>query len=513
MKSVTGLLFEIEARRFVSDEREAHRRARVGLVVREEVEKEHVDVLDPVVAGAHRFVREHVHGDVSRHHHAARVRFLREERHELGLHRVVDLDALVAALLEELDGRLGLRLVLRGHFARRGLRVSPFDEAESNDVRSDGGAFVPTFLVVVELVGIVSDVARGRHAGRDVERAVRVAEVRVHVPKARQERLAREIDHLCARRDLRGSGRSHRFDRVTDDDHGLIFEPRAVLHVEHASVREREARGRRFVRGFVRECFVARAIELILLLDDRVDVSLEALRHDGPPRREESEPRSVFVHPHVRRREIEAGDRVADDVLLRSGGGRHFGRDRFFDARDAAREKRERSARFDRGAREETERVGEIANRNEERGARVGLAGLFVALPARVTLVAREAFVDGRAHRVVTRRGERRDRSVAHELDRGVGVRPATVLEHVERDLDRAVGHDRRHVLARFSRQRNDRACLHDLVRDGRRHGRARRRRSGRSLCRLILGFTTARATTHDGNRGQHEHRSSHGRG
>jgi hypothetical protein len=127
-------------------------------------------------------VGEHVNGDVARHHHVASVGFLGENGHELGLHRVVDLDALVTALGVSFDRGLGLRFRFGRHFARRGLFVAPFDEAEADHVRTDRAAVVVALFEVVELVGIVADVACRRDARRNVERTVDVAEMSVHVP-------------------------------------------------------------------------------------------------------------------------------------------------------------------------------------------------------------------------------------------------------------------------------------------------------------------------------------------
>ena len=81
---MTGLLGEVERGGLIADEREARGVAGVGVVGGEEVEEEHVDVLDAVVAGLHRLARQHVDGDVAGHAHAPRVRLLGDDRDELG---------------------------------------------------------------------------------------------------------------------------------------------------------------------------------------------------------------------------------------------------------------------------------------------------------------------------------------------------------------------------------------------------------------------------------------------
>jgi hypothetical protein len=233
---------------------------------------------------------------------------------------------------------------------------------------------------------------------------------------------------------------------VTDDDHRLIGEIAPAFHVEDARVREGDPCGRRLVRVRRGDLLVVLAIHLGLLLQERLDDALPPFRHDRAPRAHDAEPALVFVEPHVHGGEIEPGDRVPQELLLFAVR-LHGGLDRLLDTRRARWQKGHRASGVEKRLGQPPQGVRKIADGDEERGPFDLLGAVFfVTLPTRPPALARKRLRDGRPHLVMTTRFERREGAVGGETHGSVGVRPAAILEDVERDGDRSIRRDRRHA-------------------------------------------------------------------
>ena len=224
---------------------------------------------------------------------------------------------LVAALRVERDRGLRLGLGLGGDLARRRLLAAPLDEAARGSTCGPiAVAVVEARLEVVELVGIVADVARGRHARGDVEHAVAERRGASACPTGpgRSALPARSTisapagtfvvragpDGLDGRRPRRPpSGPCSQRPRSTSST--------------RACVKARPAAGGMCARRLA-SAPVALAVELALLLRRARSIdALPALRHDRPPRRRRSRTtcrRRSSTRASARGR---ARDRVADE--------------------------------------------------------------------------------------------------------------------------------------------------------------------------------------------------------
>ena len=92
----------------------------------------------------------------------------------------------------------------------------------------------------IEAVGIVSDVADGRHPRGDVERPIGIAEMRVHIPQSGKHRFASRIHHLSILGNVDLRSRTCRHDPpVADDDpaSGTRIRPVPSISVPPATTR------------------------------------------------------------------------------------------------------------------------------------------------------------------------------------------------------------------------------------------------------------------------------------
>jgi len=341
-------------------------------------------------------------------------------RHQLDLHRVVDLDAVVATLEIGLHAGPRLGRGLGGDRRCQRLVAPAFDESVAEHPRPDRGAGVEARLVVVEAIGIVADVAHRGHPRREVELALALGEVAVHVDHAGQERLAAEIDDLDAGGQRRLRRRAHPGDGAADHDHRVVVQPRAAVDVEHAGVGVDQPGSRRGVRVLARHRRLVLAVALELQRDQRVDRRLAALGDDRPVVVGHPPPRAVLVHPGVERHQVDPAHRVAGDRARPVESVDRRGRPPL-DPRLAGRQERHRAAVAQRRCDHQAAPVGEVGHRHEHRGAvDLGVAGLLEVLPARTRAVAGEALVLRREHHVVPDRGQRGDRAVGGQRDHRV---------------------------------------------------------------------------------------------
>jgi len=98
------------------------------------------------------------------------------------------------------DGGARLRRAVDQHLGRAGEGARTVDDAGQHHPRPERLAGVPLVLEVEQVVGVVAEVAAGGHAGREIEQAVAVAQVLVHVPEAGEEHAAVGLDDLGAGR-------------------------------------------------------------------------------------------------------------------------------------------------------------------------------------------------------------------------------------------------------------------------------------------------------------------------
>src|SRR5207253_7596211 len=138
-------------------------------------------------AGVDRLRGEHAGRDVAAHPQAVLVRVFRQYRHQLRLHGAVDFQSLIVPRDVEVD-RLPRLLFRRRQRVGRGLvRSGSVDDAGQHETRADGQVGVELPFELENGVAVVAEVARGGDAGGDVQQAVHVAQVRVHVPQAGED--------------------------------------------------------------------------------------------------------------------------------------------------------------------------------------------------------------------------------------------------------------------------------------------------------------------------------------
>ena len=166
-------------------------------------------MLDLVVARLDGLRRDHPVGDVAREPQPARVRGLGDVRHQRRIQRAVQLDLLIAKVSEPRD--VPLRLFhRRGQRARRRRQLArPVNEPRAQHARPHLGARVEARHPGPQHVHVVAEISHRGDPHRQVQQAIAVAQVDVHVPEPRQERLAPAVDHPRTSRDLRPVSYTH----------------------------------------------------------------------------------------------------------------------------------------------------------------------------------------------------------------------------------------------------------------------------------------------------------------
>ena len=308
---------------------EAFQRASVGGVFHQEVQQHLIDVLDLVVAGVQRVLRTQEHGDVAAHAQIAAVRVGHGVAQDLFRERVVDLDLRVAI------GRVPVHRFLRrgeiGHHetVARGHRAFAFQETRGHDGRRQrtAGALVGHQFLQARVV--VAHVADRGHARGQVQTALPVVDVAVHVEQAGQQHAPAGIDDLIGGRAPLARIRDRHDAAVLDQQIGRRGDGR-VFAVEHARVAD-QGRAAQRMRQPPLQIGQHLAFGVFLPRFQHVGVALptlfDQLQITGE---DESEEPRLGVHrgPDERGREAHAGDHhqlhlarlgTVDHVRLRDG--------------------------------------------------------------------------------------------------------------------------------------------------------------------------------------------------
>ncbi len=210
----------------------------------EEVENEKVDVLDFVVAELDALRSDHVGRDVSTDAESVFVGFVDDDRDELGLDRAVDFDLRVAEFFVVVDGGAGFGFGGDEDFGGSVKGVGAVDDSGEDDAGADFFSVGDALAAGEERVGVVGEIADGGDSGGEVEEAVVVADVGVHIPEAGEEGFVGGVDDLDAGRQW--SRDVVDFDRanpVAGDEDRAIVQDLAGFGIEEIRVVEEKAGG------------------------------------------------------------------------------------------------------------------------------------------------------------------------------------------------------------------------------------------------------------------------------
>ena len=157
------------------------------LLLRERGVEQVVDVTDRVVPGVDRLLRRHVEGDVPDGTHAVRVGIGDDRLHERRIDARVDLHVDAAGLLEHVDRRSDVLLLLDRHGAERSA-PAPVDDSLDEHARAEPLPGVDRVANAGDEPHDVAEVAHRGHAGGEIdEPLLHLLDVRVHVPKPRDD--------------------------------------------------------------------------------------------------------------------------------------------------------------------------------------------------------------------------------------------------------------------------------------------------------------------------------------
>jgi hypothetical protein len=112
------------------------------------------------------------------------------------------------------------------------------DEPGRDHARSDRAPRVPALAEITELVDVVGQIAHRGDARGDVQDPVHLAEVRVHVPEAGQQRLSGGVDHLRTVGDAHLPVSSRAPHAVPHHHDGCARAHPPGLNVQHGGVHE-----------------------------------------------------------------------------------------------------------------------------------------------------------------------------------------------------------------------------------------------------------------------------------
>ena len=113
---------------------------------------------------------------------------------ERGLDRAVDLDLHVAEALVIVDGGAGFGFGGDQNFGRAVIRRRAVDDSGEHDAGADFFSVVDALAAGEQRVGIVGQIADGGDSGGEIEQAVVIADVGVHVPEAGEQGFAGGVD-------------------------------------------------------------------------------------------------------------------------------------------------------------------------------------------------------------------------------------------------------------------------------------------------------------------------------
>ena len=216
----------------------------------EEVQDEKVDVLDLVIAEPDTLVGGHFGGNVSADAKAVLVGFVDDGGDEGRLDGAVDFDLHVAETFVVVDGGSGFGFGGDENFGGTLVGPGAVDDAGEDDASADLLALGNALAAGEERVGVIGEIADGGDSGGEVEEAVVIADVGVHVPEAGEEGFAASVDYLGAGgvRGRRAEASSLRIKNFKDararNDDGLIVNDFSRFGVENVGVSEDELAGR-----------------------------------------------------------------------------------------------------------------------------------------------------------------------------------------------------------------------------------------------------------------------------
>ncbi len=190
--------------------------------------------------------------NVPRHGHVRRVRRADDRRDSRRVQQRIELHLLEARARVARD-RVAAFPRIRGGDRTEGRRARAVDESGEQQARAEG-TIAPRVTQGGGNVEFAAHVARRGHAAGQVDRTpLGLADVGVHVPETRQDRLADDVDRRHVVRHGHRRGRPGGVDPpVADDDHGpLDWRPTGRVDEPRADERER-AQGPRGDRARLR---------------------------------------------------------------------------------------------------------------------------------------------------------------------------------------------------------------------------------------------------------------------
>jgi hypothetical protein len=221
--------------------REPEQRARVFSRPDHPSQRELVDVRDFVEARLDHLIGRRERGHVAGDAHPEAMCLLDHRRHPRRIHAVVALDLPVAARAVPANRVERLFLAIY-HDAVVGAELAlAFDETRADHVRPRDLSRIDLVDQRVEHRVVVAHVAHGGDAGQHIEQRVVLAQMRVHLVHARDQRAARRIDRDFARRRAT-IYRLHRRNLLAADHHAHGRRQRAGLRIEQPHVADARRR-------------------------------------------------------------------------------------------------------------------------------------------------------------------------------------------------------------------------------------------------------------------------------
>ena len=126
--------------------------------------------------------------------HAILVGFVDDGGNELGLDGAVDFDLHVAEVLVVVDGGAGFGFGGDENFGWSVEGAGAVDDSGEDDAGADFFSVGDALAAGEERVGVVGQIADGGDSGGEVEQAVVIADVGVHVPEAGEEGFVGGVD-------------------------------------------------------------------------------------------------------------------------------------------------------------------------------------------------------------------------------------------------------------------------------------------------------------------------------
>ena len=135
--------------------------------------------------------------------------FVDDDGDELGLDGAVDFDLHVAEFFVVVDGGAGFGFGGDEDFGGSVKGVGTVDDSGEDDAGADFFSVGDALAAGEERVGVVGEIADGGDSGGEVEQAVVIADVGVHIPEAGEQGFAGGVDDL-GRSGSFASGHSNR---------------------------------------------------------------------------------------------------------------------------------------------------------------------------------------------------------------------------------------------------------------------------------------------------------------